>query len=160
MKHAIRTILVLFIYAASSHRALAENAAMVAQASAAVRLKGSWMGLLAVQGLKLRLALRISKTGDGVLVAKLDSIDQGAKDLPVEEITLEGQAVRFSSKRLGLSFAGILNEAGSQIQGEMKQGAATMPLIFERVTALPVAGSSSGTSKTVSLPGTRSLVYE
>ena len=138
MKRLILAIVVLVLYAAPSHQALVQTATTAAPSSVAAGIAGNWVGVLAVQGLKLRLALKVSSTADGTLVARLDSIDQGAKDLPVEEIVLEGKVVRFSAKRLGLSFTGVLDDAGNQIRGEIKQGAATMPITFERVTALPV----------------------
>lgn len=138
MKRLILAMVVLVAYAAPSHQAPAQTATTAAPSSAPAGIVGNWVGVLAVQGLKLRLALRVSSTDDGILIAKLDSIDQGAKDLPVEEIVLEGKVARLSAKRLRLSFTGILDEAGTQIRGEIKQGAATMPLTFERVTAIPV----------------------
>jgi hypothetical protein len=139
MTHVMLAIAVLLTCGAASVGARAENAAIATQSPAAGPLEGNWMGVVAVQGLTLRLALRVSRSDEGILIAKLDSIDQGAKDLTVDEIVLEGTAVRFVAKRLGLSFTGVLNPAVNQIQGEMKQGAATLPLTFERVTALPVA---------------------
>jgi hypothetical protein len=137
MKRLILAIVVL-VYAAPSPQALAQTTTTAAPSSARVEIVGNWVGVLAVQGLKLRLALTVSSTAGGMLVAKLHSIDQGTKDLPVEEIALEGKVVRFSAKRPGLSFTGILDDAGGQIRGEIKQGAATMPITFARVTAVPV----------------------
>ena len=138
MTRLILAIVVLVVYAAPAHKALAQTAPMAAPSSAPAGIVGNWVGVLTVQGLKLRLALRVSSSDERILVAKLDSIDQGAKDLPVDEIALEGNVVRFSARRLGLSFTGILDDARSRIRGEIQQGAATMPVTFERVTAVPV----------------------
>jgi pimeloyl-ACP methyl ester carboxylesterase len=105
-------------------------------ATANPSMEGTWLGTITVQGVKLRLALRVSETA-GQLSAKLDSIDQGAKDLPIDEIVRDGQALRFTARRLGLTYAGTIDAAGKAIVGEMKQGGATLPLTFERVDAAP-----------------------
>ena len=106
-------------------------------AAAQATIEGTWLGTLTVQGVKLRLALKVSRTSDGTLTAKLDSIDQGAKDLPVDEIVQEGQTLRFTARRIGLTYNGTLEAAGRVIRGEMKQGGATLPLNFERVDGVP-----------------------
>ena len=100
-------------------------------------IKGNWLGVLTIQGVKFRLGLRVSTDVDGKLSAKLDSLDQGASDLPVEEIEQNGRTVRFSAKRMGLSYSGTLSDDGRAIDGEMKQGAAAFPLKFERVDTVP-----------------------
>ena len=106
-------------------------------AAAQESVEGTWLGTLTVQGVKLRLALKVSRTPEGTLAAKLDSIDQGANDLPVDEIVREGKNLRFAARRLGLTYSGTLTEDGAAISGEMKQGGAVLPLTFERVHAVP-----------------------
>ena len=100
-------------------------------------IEGHWLGVVSVQGMKLRLGLRVSRDSAGKRTATLDSLDQGAKDLPVEEIEQSGQTVRFSARRLGLIYSGSLSADGRRIEGEMKQGTATLPLTFERVAVVP-----------------------
>jgi hypothetical protein len=65
-------------------------------------LEGNWLGMLEVSGIKMRLVLKVSKNGDGY-TAKLDSIDQGAKDLPIDSVTLDGDKMSFSAARFGMS---------------------------------------------------------
>src|SRR5262249_22781878 len=50
-------------------------------------LEGSWQGTLDAGGQKLRLALTISKSADGVYSGKLDSLDQGST-IPIDTITI------------------------------------------------------------------------
>jgi hypothetical protein len=66
----------------------------------------------------------------------LDSVDQGAKDLPIDSIRVDGEAVRFEMKRLRAAFAG--RRTGDEITGEWTQGGATLPLVFRRVEQAPV----------------------
>jgi pimeloyl-ACP methyl ester carboxylesterase len=94
-------------------------------------LEGNWLGAIEVSGVKLRLVLKITKNGE-TFTAKLDSIDQGAKDLPIDSITRTEKTVNFSSAKLGMSYEGTLNEKGDEITGALKQGAGTLPLNFKR----------------------------
>ena len=117
--------------------AIAIVLSLTSAAAAQESVEGTWLGTLTIQGVKLRLALKVSRTPEGVLTAKLDSIDQGAKDLPVDEIVHEGEALRFTARRIGLTYNGTLDGDGKVIRGEMKQGGAVLPLTFERVDAVP-----------------------
>lgn len=104
--------------------------------SAADSIEGNWLSTLEFSGIKLRLLLKVTKTGDE-FAAKLDSIDQGAKDLPIDSITRRGNSVSFSAARFGMSYEGTLNEKGDEISGNFKQGAASTPLVFRRVAEIP-----------------------
>jgi len=97
-------------------------------------LEGNWLGAIETSGIKLRLVLKVIKSSDGSLAAKLDSIDQGANDLEVETFKREGKSVRFEAKKFGISYEGALNETGDEISGTFKQGPAALPLIFKRTT--------------------------
>jgi hypothetical protein len=99
-------------------------------------IEGNWLGVLEFSGIKMRFALKVTKSGDG-FTAKLDSIDQGAKDLPIDSIIRQGNSVSFSAAKFGLSYDGTLDEKGDEIKGTFKQGASSIPLVFKRVSAIP-----------------------
>ena len=101
---------------------------------------GIWLGVLEVQGFKLRIVLKITQTPDGKLAAKMDSLDQAANDLPIDTITSEGGVVRFEARALSLSYEGKLNNDGAEIVGELKQGPATFPVTFKRTEKAPTLG--------------------
>src|SRR5262247_119424 len=107
-------------------------------ATAGSTLEGVWEGALDVGAMKLRLALKVAKAADGALAAKLDSVDQGATDLPVDVISLRDGAVHFEMKRLPVAFNGTLNKESSEIAGQFNRGGASFPLILKRV-AKPTA---------------------
>lgn len=92
-----------------------------------------WQGALEVGSIKLRLVLKISKTPDGTLTATLDSIDQGAMNLPVDSITIEERDFRFEMKKIGGSYEGTLSEDGSEVIGTWTQGGQSLPLAFKRL---------------------------
>lgn len=95
-------------------------------------IEGSWLGTLEVGGVKMRLVLKVAKTTDGY-TAKLDSIDQGAKDLPIDAISLEGNELRFSAPQFGMSYQGTIDKNRSEVNGTLKQFAASTPFVFKRV---------------------------
>jgi len=102
-------------------------------AAAGQNLEGTWEGALDVGAMKLRLALKVTKAADGALAAKLDSLDQGAKDLHVDVISLKDGAVHFEMKQLQAVFDGTLNKESSEIAGQFKQAGTTFPLVLKRV---------------------------
>lgn len=97
------------------------------------QIAGNWLGTLDVGGMKVRLVLKVAKGSGGGYTAKLDSIDQGAKDLAIDAITLAGDKVSLSAANLGMSYEGILNKDATEIDGTLKQGGAAGPLRFSRV---------------------------
>jgi len=114
----------------------AQHSALSTQHSVA----GTWLGVLEAQGFKLRIVLKITQTPEGKLVAKMDSLDQAANDLPIDTITSEGGVVRFEARALSLSYEGKLNDDGSEIVGNLKQGPATFPVTFKRTEKAPTLG--------------------
>src|SRR5258707_1138926 len=102
-------------------------------------LEGNWLGTLSTQPGRLRLALKVTKAADGSLAATLDSLDQGAKNLPVSMIRQNGRTVEFELKAIGGAFEGTLTADGAALVGEWKQGGAILPLELNRVDKLPVA---------------------
>jgi len=95
-------------------------------------LVGNWKGTLEVGQAKLRLLFKISRTPAGVLSAKLDSLDQGARDIPVETIVTKDNTVRMEVKSVQGVYEGSLDEAGKKIAGTWQQGPQSLPLTLER----------------------------
>lgn len=93
-------------------------------------LNGNWIGVLEISGTKLRILLKITTKADKTLSATFDSIDQGAKDLPIDTITYQDGTLKFEAKPFGINFEGKVKE-GVEIVGEFKQGQAKLPLVFK-----------------------------
>ncbi|HET6980207.1 MAG TPA: alpha/beta hydrolase [Pyrinomonadaceae bacterium] len=98
-------------------------------------VEGNWLATLDV-GVKVRLVLKISKSANGY-AAKFDSPDQGASDLPIDSIVLDGNKLTFSAAKFGISYEGTLNQAGDEVSGTFKQGVGSTPMSFKRIAALP-----------------------
>jgi hypothetical protein len=104
------------------------------EAASAASLQGSWEGALQVQTARLRLVLNVTKADDGAYRATLDSIDQGATGIPVNEITFSNGTVHVQLKGLGATFEGQLRPSGNELDGEWQQVGKAFPLTFERTT--------------------------
>ncbi len=101
-----------------------------AQDSASIA--GDWNGTLEVLGQKLRLVLRIKKNADGKLTGTLDSLDQGANDIPVSHVEQAGEDVKLELSGIAAAFQGKLNATGTEITGAWKQSGGTLPVVFSR----------------------------
>jgi uncharacterized protein len=102
-------------------------------------IEGTWSGALEVNGgIKLRLAFNVTRGADGALAATLDSIDQGAKGIPVDAVTETDGKVRFELNRIGGVFEGAMDATKTRIDGAWSQGGASLPLALARVEAAPV----------------------
>lgn len=89
---------------------------------------GTWMGKLKISGIEMRLVFKINKQEDGTLAALMDSPDQGATDIPMDYVKLEGNNITMELKKAGGIFEGKLVEDGSTIKGAWKQGGMNLPL--------------------------------
>jgi pimeloyl-ACP methyl ester carboxylesterase len=102
--------------------------AALAQAQSGVA--GHWQGTLAVGPTTLRIALHVRSDGDGTLTATLDSPDQNVKGIPIKQIVLDAETVRFESSIAHASFVGTLK--GNVMEGQFTQGS-TLPLTLTRI---------------------------
>lgn len=99
--------------------------------------EGSWQGTLEAGGTKLRVALIVTKSDAGTYAGKLDSIDQGAT-IPIDTITVNGDAVRVEIKSPAIVFEGTLNQERTELTGTFTQGGQPFPLSFKRSEQAPV----------------------
>ena len=93
--------------------------------------EGSWQGTLEAGGQKLRLVVTVTKSDAGVYAGKLDSLDQGAT-IPIDTITVNGDAVRWEIKSPAIVFEGVLNKERTELTGKFTQGGEQFPLTFKR----------------------------
>lgn len=100
-------------------------------------LEGTWQGRLSVGATSLRIVFNVTKADDGALSATLDSPDQGATGIPVAEVVVAGDTVRFEVTAIGGVYSGVANEDGSKIEGTWSQSGQSLPLVLERVEEAP-----------------------
>src|SRR6185369_10674695 len=96
------------------------------------KMDGVWNGVLAIGDAKLRLALKITTTPDG-LTAVMDSPDQpNGGNLKVDSITLQTNVLRFEMKALLIVYQGTLSKDGYEIAGTLSQASQPFPMIFRK----------------------------
>ena len=93
---------------------------------------GIWEGPLKVGGLELRLVFKVSEK-DGKLSAKMDSPDQGAKDIPLDTVEVKDGKLIVKLKAANASYEGVISEDGTTAVGEWKQGGVGYPLTVKKV---------------------------
>ena len=109
-------------------------------------VEGAWQGTLEAGGAKLRLVLTVTKSETGAYAAKLDSLDQGAS-LPVDTITVNGDAVRVEIKSAGAVFEGVLNKELTELAGKFSQAGQEIPLTFKRSEGTAAAAPPAAAPK-------------
>jgi hypothetical protein len=100
--------------------------------ASAVGIAGSWQGSLIVPGGSLRVVFNITEKPDKTLTATMDSPDQGAKGIPVDEVRLSGDSVVLKANSIPGSYAGKL-VSDSAIEGTWTQGGGALPLTMTRL---------------------------
>ena len=94
---------------------------------------GNWKGTLDVGQVKLHLLFKITKSADGSLSAKMDSLDQGAKGIPANAVRFTAPNAHLEWQTIAGTFDGKVENG--KLSGIWKQGGAEFPLVFERSTA-------------------------
>lgn len=95
-------------------------------------IDGAWMGTLDLGSIKLRVVFHIVSIEDG-LTATLDSLDQGAKDIPTSSVTRDGSSLKIEVKKIEGTFDGKIAADVSSIDGTFTQMGGTHPLLLKRV---------------------------
>ena len=93
--------------------------------------EGSWNGTLDAGGTKLCLIVTVTKSDAGVYSGKLESVDQGAT-IPIDTITVNGDAVRLEIKDPAIVYEGTLNKERTELTGTFNQGGQQFPLTLKR----------------------------
>jgi uncharacterized protein len=99
---------------------------------------GDWLGTLNAGGASLRIVFHIEIAGGGGFTSSLDSPDQGAFGIPVNQTTYEAGVLTLALPPLGAAFEGRLDETGATLEGTWSQGGGSLPLVLERTEAVPV----------------------
>jgi murein DD-endopeptidase len=130
--------------------------AMSQDAKAEGDLAGTWKGELGEGAEKLHIVLTITKLAGGEFSGQLQSVDQGAT-IPMEKVTLKGDAVRFEVKAIGGVYEGTLNPARTEFAGTWTQAnVPAQPLKFARSTE-DSAAKDSAAQKPVEGPKTKPI---
>jgi hypothetical protein len=108
------------------------SSAVAFGAAATNDVTGNWKGTLDAGSIKLRVVFKISKAAGGDLTAKMDSPDQGARDIPVDAVSVKDSTLRLEVKAVNGVYEGTLDAAGTKATGQWTQGPQSLALTLER----------------------------
>lgn len=94
-------------------------------------ITGDWYGQLDIQGTKLRVVFHIVSTGEGY-TSMMDSPDQGAKGIAVDETTLENGRLTLRMTAMQAEYTGTFNDVQQTISGTFVQMKLSLPLELKR----------------------------
>jgi uncharacterized protein len=94
-------------------------------------LQGTFTGTLEAGEAELHVVLHLSRNSQGVLNATLDSLDQAVFGIEASPVTLDSGLLKFEVRRLGIYFEGKVSGDQKTIDGEWRQGSASLPLVFQ-----------------------------
>lgn len=98
-------------------------------------LVGTWAGALALpSGSSLNVVFHLKAKGNG-LSGTMDSPDQGATGIPLNEVSRIVAKVHFGVSAIQGAFDGTLSGDRSSITGTWSQGAISLPVVLKRVAA-------------------------
>ncbi len=89
---------------------------------------GIWQGKLAISGQGLRIVFHISQDENGSFKATMDSPDQGARGIAVDEVIINETELELKLTSIGGAFKGTLKEDGQTIDGTWTQSGYSFPL--------------------------------
>ena len=96
------------------------------------QVPGHWEGTAEVNGKPLLIIFNISSTGVEHFSATMDVPAQGAKGLPCDEVSSEGDSLFIAIKMIKGRYAGQFNADRSAIKGTLRQGTFTTVLNLKR----------------------------
>ena len=93
-------------------------------------ISGSWTGILTIQDSKLPLVFNFTQTTTG-FTATMDSPNQGAKGIPIDEVTFTDKKITLSINVAGIKYTGEW-KSDTEISGTFEQGTYTSPLVLTK----------------------------
>jgi hypothetical protein len=97
---------------------------------------GTWKGAISAMGQEFGIVVEFSLDEAKNIQGNIDIPAQGAMDLPLGDIQIEGKKISFKIVHPGAqgdpTFKGELDEAGKKISGDFSQGPATGTFSMEK----------------------------
>jgi short-subunit dehydrogenase len=116
---------------------------------------GDWHGVLSYQGTELRIVFHV-KSQDGKYQSTMDSPDQGATGIPMEETTFEDGKLHIVAQALNIEYNAELSEEKDKLKGSFEQNGMSWELIMTREQAESQAEVQSQEQKVILITGTAS----
>lgn len=95
------------------------------------RFAGDWEGALETPQGRLRLVFHLGNKA-GSAEGTIDSLDQGAMGIPMDEISTNGDSIEIGVRVVTGSYSGKLAVDGKSLTGTWSQGGMGLPLVLTR----------------------------
>ena len=94
---------------------------------------GIWQGKIKISpAVQLSIVLHVDKKDDGSLSALMDSPDQSAYGIKVDEIVATQDSLQFTVKTIGGKYSSLFNKDSMMLAGTWSQGAYSFPLDLKK----------------------------
>jgi hypothetical protein len=113
---------------------LAVGLGLAAQSALAEDATGDWAGVLKPPNAELHIGVHLTKAADGSYSGSLDSIDQGAKGVPLSDVKTTGDSLSFALPAVGGLYQGKWDEARKAWVGTWSQSGESFPLELARAS--------------------------
>ena len=120
---------------------------------------GDWHGVLSYQGTELRIVFHV-KSQDGKYQSTMDSPDQGATGIPMEETTFEDGKLHIVAQALNIEYNAELSEEKDKLKGSFEQNGMSWELIMTSNRAESQGRSSIAKTESNSYNGNRVRDWE
>jgi len=97
----------------------------------AKELEGSWNGTLDVNGVQMRLVVKMANQPDGTAAGTVVSPDGSGVEIPIG-MTQKGSSLTIEVPSVSASYVGVLNPGGTELAGTWTQQGGTFPLTLKR----------------------------
>ncbi|HXX13560.1 MAG TPA: alpha/beta hydrolase [Candidatus Eremiobacteraceae bacterium] len=101
-------------------------------AQAPPTLEGTYSGVLQAGEAQLHIVLHLSQNSAGALHATLDSLENAVFAVEASSASLNAGTLKLEIRTVGVSYEGRVSVDRQTIDGDWKQGSASLPLVFHR----------------------------
>jgi hypothetical protein len=112
----------------------ARVAAVPKNAAIGKELEGTWNGAIEVNGMSMRLIVKMANQPDGTSAGTVVSPDGSGVEIPIA-MTQKASSISLDVPSVGASFTGALNTEGTEIVGTWTQQQTSFPLTLKHATA-------------------------
>jgi uncharacterized protein (TIGR03435 family) len=110
-------------------------AVLPASAILAQDIEGTWQGKLQSGANELRMVYKITRSADGGFAAIFYNLDQSARPIGANSITVQGGSLKITVQAAGGEYQGKLAAGGNTMTGVWNSGGKSAPLALTRATA-------------------------
>ncbi len=97
------------------------------------KITGTWLGILKVSGMELRIVFNIKENDKGILSAYMESPDQTSHKIPVDTVIFNDGNLKLDVKIVRGYFDGKFNSDSMTIAGTWHQNGMSLPLALKKV---------------------------